>query len=168
MAKIYQERKRVVISCTATFSPVNIQKYLEQKGYPVTILYNSSVGAQKDELLATCKCFIVCVDKDYPKHPFNLNMAYKRQIPIIPIILDKDDAYQTENPLLKHILERYNSSKRIVRMTDFQQAMKALLSHLDDIFDSAKSTPLEKFLRMFKPTQLESSVEPVRNVEFRI
>lgn len=160
-----EDKRQVVISCRANFYPVRMKKYLEENGYSVIILHNQSDDARREDLIGQSACFIVCIDQSYSKHLFNVNVALKRAIPIIPVIIDENSIEKIDNTQLKYILEQGPSSKRIIHMINFQQAMNRLLAHINDIFHSS-NTALQEALRQYHLIKKNVSSEPVRQRVF--
>ncbi|CAF1308508.1 unnamed protein product [Adineta steineri] len=100
----------VVLSCSNTELAKHVIRHLEKVHYNILILNQCNNGMEKENVISTCKCMIVCLTDDYTGYQSELIVAYKNQVKIIPVVIENKKKYCTNEPFLKFILEKYSSS----------------------------------------------------------
>ncbi|CAF1375019.1 unnamed protein product [Adineta steineri] len=83
---------------------------LSTKSDTQKILQTNNNDMEKEYLILTSKCMIVCLTDDYTEYQSELILAYKNQVEIIPIIIENERKYCPNEPFLKFILEKYSLS----------------------------------------------------------
>ncbi|CAF0797935.1 unnamed protein product [Adineta steineri] len=103
-------KSEVVLSCSNTELARHVKHHLEKVHYNILILNQCNNDMEKENLISTCKCMIVCLTDDYTEYQPELILAYKNQVIIIPIVIENEKKYCPNEPFLKFILEKYSLS----------------------------------------------------------
>ncbi|CAF0802642.1 unnamed protein product [Adineta steineri] len=103
-------KNEVILSCGNTELARHVIRHLEKVHYNIVILNQCNNDMEKENLILTCKCMIVCLTDDYTEYQSELIVAYKNQVKIIPIVTENEKKYCPNEPFLKFILEKYSLS----------------------------------------------------------
>ncbi|CAF1299507.1 unnamed protein product [Adineta steineri] len=135
-------KNKVVLSCSNTELAIQVKRHLEKFHYNILILNQCNNDMEKENLISTCKCMIVCLTDDYSEYQSELILAHKNQVITIPIVIENEKKYCPNEPFLKFILEKYSSSlirKNINELND------SLADEIKDIQSTRRRTLLNSF-----------------------
>ena len=135
----------VVMSCSNTQISKYMERHLRRHMLSLSILKECGDSMEKEKLIVKCKCMIACLNDDYYQHRSELILAYKHQLPIIPILIQTETEYVPTDPFLKFIVEQHSSSLNLILLKDFQPAMDLLLAKIRHLLlVRAPYTPLNR------------------------
>ena len=140
-----RHRFDVVISCSNTQVSTSLRIHLQRHTRSVLILEECNDNVGKQRFIVKCKCMIACLSDGYHQHRPELILAYKYQVPIIPILVQTETKYVPNDPFLQFIVEKHSSSSNLILLKDFQPAMASLLAKIQHILlVTARYTPLHR------------------------
>ncbi|CAF1375192.1 unnamed protein product [Adineta steineri] len=123
-------KNEVVLSCSNTKLARRVKRHLEKFDYNVLILRECNNDMEKENQILICKYMIVCLTVNYTECQSELILAYKNQVKIIPIVIENEKKYCTNEPFLKFILEKYSSSVIRKNINELNDSLANEIKHI--------------------------------------
>ena len=161
-----RNRSKVVISCSNAQVSNSMQRHLRRHMLSLLILKEYGDSLEKEKFIVKSKCMIACLSDDYDQHRPELILAYKHQVPIIPILIQTEIEYVLSDPFLKFIAAQHSSSSNLIHLKDFEPAMALLLAKIRHLRSSSiHETPsyLHRQLHTAQRLPTQASVSDTSN-----